>query len=138
MPAFSERSKKALASAHPKLRALFEEVVKTFDCSILYGFRGQAEQNEAVARGLSTKPWPTSMHNKYPSMAIDAAPYPIDWKDRERFYFFAGYVLRTAETMGIKIRLGLDWDQDHDLKDQTLFDLDHFELVEEEAQNPTV
>jgi len=25
-----------------------------------------------------------------PSDAVDVAPYPIDWNDKERFYYFAG------------------------------------------------
>lgn len=138
MPAFSERSKKALSSAHPKLRAVFEEVIKTVNCSILCGFRGEEEQDYAVAMGKSKRPWPTSEHNKYPSKAVDVAPFPIDWDDEARFYYFAGYVLRTAEAMGIKLRFGGDWNGNFQLKDESWFDLDHFELVEEGYSAPTV
>ena len=64
-----------------------------------------------------------------PSLAIDAAPSPIDWNDRERFFYFAGVVKGVAEEMGIKIRWGGDWDGDNDFDDQTFDDLVHFELV---------
>lgn len=138
MPSFGESSRKALDTAHPKLRALFEEVVKTVDCTVICGFRDQAAQDLAVAMGKSKRSWPESKHNSYPSMAVDVAPYPIDWRDEKRFYYFAGYVQRVAESMGIKIRFGGDWDGDYDLKDQNFFDLDHFELVEERAENNPV
>ena len=56
------------------------------------------------------------------------APYPIDWNDKERFYFFAGYVKGIASQMGIELRWGGDWDSDNQLHDQTFMDLPHFEL----------
>jgi len=62
-------------------------------------------------------------------MAVDVAPYPIDWDDLGGFYMFAGYVLRVAETMGIKIRYGGDWDGDRKTTDQRFKDLPHFELL---------
>lgn len=133
MPQFGERSRGALVTAHPKLRALFEEVVKTVDCTVICGFRNQADQDLAVAMGKSKASWPKSKHNTYPSLAVDVAPYPIDWKDERRFYYFAGYVKGVADRMGIKIRFGGDWDGDFDLKDQNFFDLDHFELVDDSA-----
>ena len=61
-------------------------------------------------------------------MALDVCPYPIDWNDKDRFYNFAGLVKGIAISMDIKIRWGGDWDGDNDLKDQTFFDLPHFEL----------
>ena len=45
-----------------------------------------------------------------------------------RFYNFAGTVQGVAKMLNIKIRWGGDWDSDNDLKDQTLYDLPHFEL----------
>ncbi len=60
---------------------------------------------------------------------MDVAPYPIDWNDTKRFYMFVGYVLRTAQEMGIDVRTGADWDSDFDVLDQTFNDLPHWELV---------
>ena len=129
MPQFGERSARALETAHPDLQRLFVEVIKHYDCSVLEGHRGQVAQEEAVAKGLSKTHWPDSKHNKYPSLAVDVAPYPINWKDTERFYHFAGFVKGVAEMLGIKIRCGCDWDGDTDLHDQTFMDLPHFELL---------
>ena len=41
----------------------------------------------ATARreGRSKLSWLESKHNCEPSRAVDIAPYPIDWDDRERF-----------------------------------------------------
>ena len=63
--------------------------------------------------------------------AVDVAPYPIDWNDRERFTYFAGYVMGIAAKMGIKLRWGGDWDRDHNLKENSFDDLPHFEIYGE-------
>ena len=129
MPQFGEKSARALATCHPDLIRLFTEVVKRYDCAVLEGHRNEADQNKAFDDGLSEKQWPDGKHNKLPSDALDASPYPIDWKDKERFYHFAGYVLGVADQLGITIRWGGDWDRDKDFKDQRFQDLVHFERV---------
>lgn len=129
MPTFSAQSQERLKQCHPELIRLFNEVIKNMDCTILCGFRPQDEQEEAVRTGKSKEHWPNSKHNKFPSLAVDVAPSPIDWNDKIKFYYFIGYVLGTAQQMGIKIRSGSDWSMDHNLKNQTFFDLPHFELV---------
>ena len=68
------------------------------------------------------------LSNANPSRAVDVAPYPIDWSDRERFTYFAGFVKGIASQMGIDIIWGGDWDNDTDLKDNGFDDLVHFEL----------
>ena len=128
MPSFSGPSKKRLATCDKKLQTLFNEVVKHFDCSVLCGHRGEEEQNKAYKAGNSQKQFPHGKHNKLPSNAVDVAPYPIDWDDRERFQYFAGFVLGTAKQLNINIRYGGDWDGDNDLKDNDFDDLVHFEI----------
>lgn len=129
MPEFGPRSERALETAHPDLQRLFCEVIKHYDCSVLEGHRGQVAQEEAVQKGLSKTHWPDSKHNKVPSLAVDVAPWPIDWNDTQRFYHFAGFVKGIAAMMNIPIRQGCDWDGDSDLKDQTFMDLPHVELL---------
>lgn len=131
MPSFSNVSQARLATCRPELQSLFNEVVKEFDCSILCGHRDKQDQEAAVAAGKSKTPWPTSKHNKTPSMAVDAAPYPIDFKNRERIVLFAGFVLGKASSMGIKIRWGGDWNRDWDSVHERFSDLVHFELINE-------
>lgn len=129
MPKFGQVSKQRLGECHPDLQRLFQAVVKHYDCSVLCGFRDEATQAQAFADKKSTKQFPHSKHNHFPSIAVDVAPYPIDWGNIEQFRHFAGFVEGVALGMGIKIRSGGDWDGDKDFTDQTLIDLPHFELV---------
>lgn len=129
MPSFGDKSKAMLASCDPQLQSVFSEVVRFYDITILQGHRGQVEQDRAYSEGKSKVKWPNGKHNVHPSLAVDAAPYPIDFEDRERFFFLAGMVMGVAALMGIKIRWGGDWDKDMDFTDQKFDDLMHFEVV---------
>ncbi len=128
MPSFSRRSRHRLRTCDERLQVLFDRVVKDFDCTILQGHRGRVAQNQAFQNGRSRLQWPEGNHNRYPSHAIDVAPWPIDWDDLRRFYFFGGFVLGIASELAIPIRFGGDWDGDEDLNDQTFNDLVHFEI----------
>jgi peptidoglycan L-alanyl-D-glutamate endopeptidase CwlK len=128
MPRFGSSSKKNLSEAHPDLVRLFEEVIKHYDCSVIEGHRPQSEQDAAYHSGKSKVQWPNSKHNSTPSMALDVVPYPIDWNDTKRFYYFGGFVKGVAAKLGLDIRWGGDWDSDNDFKDQSFHDLPHFEL----------
>ena len=128
MYAFSKMSLDRLKTCETKLQVLFEVVIKHFDCKVTDGHRGMHEQNEYYAMGNSTKRFPDSKHNAYPSRAVDVAPYPIDWNNIKRFYYFSGIVKGIAAMLDIPIVWGGDWDNDTDLDDQKLMDLVHFEL----------
>jgi len=137
MPAFGKRSTANLEEAHPDLQTIFNEVIKYFDCSVIDGHRGEKEQNKAfnsIPKKSHLK-YPASKHNKIPSMAVDAVPYPISWKDIDRMRYFAGYVMGIANLLknrGIidhNVRWGGDWDKDTEVKDNKFQDFPHFELV---------
>lgn len=128
MPKFSRKSHETLYTCHGYIQKVFEEVIKNYDCTILTGHRGEEYQTDVFRQGLSKLNWPDSKHNVQPSLAIDAAPYPIMWQDKKRFYHFAGYVLGIADKLGVTMRWGGDWDSDRDLNDQSFMDLVHFEL----------
>lgn len=130
MPQFSPASLAKLATCDSRLRAIFEKVVSSADCTILEGHRDQQRQAAAVAAGASKTPWPKSKHNRLPSLALDAAPYPIDWQDRERMSLFAGFVLGVAFEQGVAVRWGGDWNGDFRVADNNFDDLVHFELME--------
>ena len=134
---FSPRSQKKLEAVHPALRRLFRIVLKHMDCAILEGHRIKELQDIYFDSKKSKLEWPNSKHNQTPSLAVDVAPYPINWKDEKRFYYFAGIVKGVASQMNINIRWGGDWDGDTDLNDQTFFDLVHFELVGDEYVEDT-
>lgn len=129
MPKFGKTSQERLDQCHPDLRLLFIAVVRGFDCSVLCGHRDEKEQNDAFLGNRSKLKFPDSKHNKEPSTAIDVVPWPINWENLNRFYMFGGYALAKAETLGIKIRWGGDWDGDTMTADQKFMDLPHFELI---------
>ena len=113
-----------------QLQEVFEQVVEHFDCTILEGHRGEDRQNQMISEGKSQLDWPNSNHHSSPSSAVDIAPYPIDWNNRNRFTYFAGYVLGTAHSLGYAIRWCGDWDADTETNDNRFDDLVHFEIAE--------
>lgn len=129
MPHFGEASLTKLATCDERLQRLFHEVIRHFDIRIIQGHRGQLEQDGYFDEGKSKLRWPLSKHNQRPSLAVDVAPYPIDWENTNRFFYLAGLVEGTAEMMGIPIRWGGDWDSDKDFSDQRFNDLPHFEIL---------
>jgi peptidoglycan L-alanyl-D-glutamate endopeptidase CwlK len=134
MPHFGLTSRKRLDTCHKDLQAIFVEVVKGFDCAILCGHRDEVAQMLAYESGKSQLTWPDSKHNTFPSMAVDVAPWPLDWNDRGAFYMLAGYVLCTADRLRAegrithRLRYGGDWNGNHNTRDQKLHDLPHYEL----------
>jgi len=134
MPKFGKKSLENLNTCDPRLIEIFTEVVKTWDCTVLCGHRGQVEQDKAYTEKRSKLKFPQSKHNAYPSKAVDVAPYyanvGIAWNDLGGFYMFAGYVMRVAEELGYKLRYGGDWDGDKRTADQTFNDLPHFEIID--------
>jgi peptidoglycan L-alanyl-D-glutamate endopeptidase CwlK len=129
MPRYSQRSKDRLATCHNHLQVLFNEVIKHFDCTILEGTRDKEAQDKYFKEGKTKVKYPNSKHNRFPSLAVDVAPYPVDWRNTARFYYFAGFVKGIAMQMGIKIRWGGDWDGDTEVRDQSFNDLPHFEVI---------
>lgn len=126
---YGKRSLRNLKEAHEELQDLFNEVIKYYDCAIIEGHRNKEEQDEAFHAGKSKLKWPKSKHNSQPSVAVDVIPWPVDWDDYQRFYYFGGLVKGIAVQMKIPIRWGGDWDSDNNFKDQRFNDLIHFELT---------
>ena len=133
MPKFSRKSKEILFTCEEDLQVVMNDVVRITDIKIISGLRGEEEQNYLFRMNLSKNMFPNSRHNSEVvgalSEAVDIAPYPVNWKDLEKFYYVAGIVMGVAGMLGIELRWGGDWDQDDDLHDQTFMDLGHFELV---------
>jgi hypothetical protein len=112
-----------LATCHPDLRRFVEELVEGIDAgelatagvrdvTVLCGHRGKAEQDQAFERGTSKLRWPNSKHNQQPSLAVDIAPYPIDWDNLPAFDVLRGYALGVAARLGIRLRV-ISWDRPH-------------------------
>lgn len=128
-PEFSPYSLKRLNGCHPLLQELMNDAINRFDFTILCGHRNKISQNMLYRNNRSKVYWPNSKHNVKPSEAIDIAPFPINWHDRERFIYLAGIILGIAYKKRIPIRWGGDWDNDTEVKDNKFDDLGHYELV---------
>jgi len=153
MPKYSKSSSSKLATAHQDLQTIFNYVIKDFDNTILFGHRTAEEQFELYKKGrrldrnglwiiydkrkvvtycdgLKKK----SKHNENLSLAVDACPWPINFKDEETIYHFAGIVLGWAAALkkygAIEhdIIWGGNWDDDSNLHDQNFYDLLHFQI----------
>ena len=130
MPRFGKSSKKRLLTCDNRLQDVFNEVIKYVDCSVLEGHRGEERQNKLKEEGKSKVSYPKGRHNASPSRAVDVVPYPVDWKARERFHLFSGFVLGVASGLGITLRWGGDWNMNFEVDDNQFDDFPHFELVD--------
>lgn len=126
----SRSSLEKLRTCDGRLQRVVLEVAQHWPCVVLEGHRGKEAQDAAVARGMSKTPWPESEHNELPSRAVDVAPLPLNWKDREAFTHFAGKVLGIAAVLGVPLRWGGDWKRDGTPANDKFYDGPHFELVE--------
>lgn len=144
-----------LGTCHPDLQRIIlrAEAISPMDFTVLEGLRSTQRQGELYAQGR-TKPGKivTSVdgqnrrskhqavhritrepvaddHPEACSLAIDLAPYPVNWDRAWAFDVLAGVILTAAHQMGIALRWGGDWDGDWDRSDQRLTDAPHFELL---------
>lgn len=135
MPKFSQESFSKLSTCHIDLQVIFFEVVKSFDCTVLQGFRNERDQEAAFNAGNTKLHWPFGKHNSQPSFAVDVSPYPIDFDNSKRLYWFSGYVLGIAQRLKDEgkvthsLRWGGNWSGDHRLPEQSFNDLVHYEIV---------
>lgn len=130
MAKFSTKSKERLKTCHINLQVVLLEAIEEIDFVVLCGTRSVEEQQALYAQGR-TKPgkivtWidgvtKKSNHNHLPSLAVDVAPYPIDWENLERFKYLAKVIKRIALENNIELRWGGDWKKNKDYP--------HFELA---------
>ena len=122
---FGKRSRKRLEGVDAKLVNVLNELIKIMDVTVIEGLRSAERQKELLAKGATKVKYSKHMEGK----AVDIAPYPIDWEDRERFHLFAGFVLGIANQMGINVRWGGDWNRNFEVDDNMFDDFPHFELI---------
>lgn len=131
---FSQRSLDNLNECHPDLQLIAHEAIKYFDFVVYEGYRGKEDQDKYFFEGKSKVRFPNSKHNKSPSMAFDAAPYPINWDRTGAFYFMAGIMIAVAKRLkdegkiSHNLRWGGDFNRDRNLYNDKFIDLPHFEL----------
>lgn len=130
MPVFGSRSNAAIDTVDPRLQKVLREAIKYIDFSALEGYRDEARQNAAFNKGLSKVRWPHGKHNKRPALAVDVAPFPIDWTDTERFVYLAGWIMAIGRLQGVRLRWGADWNRNNLIRDEKFLDWGHFEIDE--------
>ena len=122
MYTFGTKSQKELSSVHQDLQALFLEVIKHRNCSIISGIRSQEEQQALYAKGR-TLPGDIVTHKDginrrsyhQSGMAVDVLPYFSDephirWRDKEAFLEFGNFV------QGVAVMLKRYGAIDHDIE----------------------
>jgi peptidoglycan L-alanyl-D-glutamate endopeptidase CwlK len=124
MPKFGKKSQERLRGVNSELVNVLFELVKIMDVTIIEGVRSQERQDRLVAEGKSK----TKFSKHITGRAVDLAPYPIDWEDRDRFHYMGGMLRGIAHQMGVKVRWGGDWDGDGETRDNNFDDLVHIEL----------
>ncbi len=121
---FGKRSRERLKGVDPRLVNVLNELIKMMDVTVIEGLRSAERQKKLLKKGATKVKYSKHMEGK----AVDLAPYPIDWEDRDRFYYMGGMVRGIAKQLGIKIRFGGDWDSDGETKDNQFDDLVHIEI----------
>jgi peptidoglycan L-alanyl-D-glutamate endopeptidase CwlK len=124
MPRFGKRSRERLKGVDSRLVNILNELVKIMDVTIIEGLRTKERQEELVSQGKSQ----TKFSKHIEGRAVDLAPYPVDWEDRERFHYMGGMIRGIGKQMGVNVRWGGDWDSDGEIKDNKFDDLVHVEI----------
>ena len=121
---FGKRSRDRLKGVDSRLVNVLNQLIKIMDVTIIEGLRSAARQQDLLKKGATKVKYSKHMEGK----AVDIAPYPIDWDDRERFHYMGGMVRGIAKALNLNIRWGGDWDSDGDVKDNGFDDLVHIEI----------
>jgi len=124
MPKFGKRSLDRLKGVDARLQNVLNELVKIMDVTIIEGVRTKERQEELLKQGATKTKFSKHIEGK----AVDLAPYPIDWKDRDRFHYMCGMIRGIGHMMNVPVRVGADWDSDGETKDNNFDDLVHVEI----------
>ena len=159
MPSFGEGSQKKLNTCEPEIREICDEAIKMLDFSIITGHRTQEQQNALYpkytkllwpdgkhnsfpSRAIDIAPYipPYGAIFGSKSQCLDIqAKLLAEGKSRslgqindfvkKSYARLIGHIEAIAFSKGIEIRVGIDWDGDFNMLDQTFHDLGHWELV---------
>ena len=123
---FGKRSRERLKGVDTRLINVLNELIKMMDVTIIEGVRTKERQAKLLKQGATKVKYSKHMEGK----AVDLAPYPIDWNNRDGFYYMGGMIRGIAKQLGLNIRFGGDWDSDGDTKDNSFDDLVHVEILD--------
>lgn len=113
-----ERSRKNLEGVHPDLVKVVERAIKLTeqDFTVIEGLRTVERQRELLKQGFTK-----TMNSRHlTGHAVDIAPYPINWDNKDRFIEVSKFVKQAAKELGVAIVWGGDW--------KGSWDMPHYEL----------
>ena len=100
MPRFGKKSKERLKGIDTRLVKVLNELIKIMDVTIIEGIRSAERQEELLEKGATKVKYSKHMEGK----AVDLAPYPIDWNNRDGFHYMGGMIRGIAHQLGVKVR----------------------------------
>lgn len=109
MPTFGSKSRAARDTCDDRLIYTLDYTIQRIDCSVVWGHRGETEQQEAFTSGNSQLRWPLSNHNALPSTAVDVVPWPTGYSSLPEFYELASYMYAGAAEIGVHLEWGGHW-----------------------------
>ena len=109
MPAFGTKSRERRDTCEESLIQALDYTIQRIDCSVVWGHRGEAEQQRAFADRRSKLQWPLSNHNSLPSQAVDVIPWPTGYNSLPEFYELASYMFAGAAQIGVHLKWGGHW-----------------------------
>ena len=114
------RDEDRLRGVHPDLARLVRRARRTTTFSVIEGLRSLDRQRDLVARGASR----TMLSRHLTGHAVDLAPIPLDWTNRESFRALADVMAAAAAAEGVHLKWGGAF--------RGFFDGPHFELPEDQ------
>tara|TARA_R110002110_G_scaffold85968_3_gene224284 strand:- start:1061 stop:1453 length:393 start_codon:yes stop_codon:yes gene_type:complete len=128
MPKFGKRSKQRLKGVDQRLVSVLNELIKIMDVTIIEGVRSTEKQQEYFSKGKSKIDGINKKGQHQLGKAVDLAPYPINWDDRDRMHYMGGMLRGIGKQLNLNIRWGGDWDSDGEVADNSFDDLVHIEI----------
>jgi len=127
------RHEHRLTGVSPDLVAVVRRAAEIMPITVIEGVRTAKRQAELYAQGRNGDPRPIvtwTMASKHiTGQAVDIGPHPLDWNDRKAFLALAGAMFAAAQSLGVRIRWGGDFDMDGKIMERGEADLVHFETV---------
>jgi len=125
---YGKRSLSRLKGIDPRLREVLDHLIKIMDVTVIEGVRSAKTQAKYFKDGKSKIDGVSKKSQHQKGKAVDIAPYPIDWNDRDRLHLMGGMLRGIGLLLNYKLRWGGDWDSDGVTKDNKFDDLVHIEI----------
>lgn len=121
------RSEERLATCDKRLQRITERADKRMPLVVIGGERDREQQRQNIINGVS---WTMdSLHLRRPSLAVDLAPKPIDWKNISAFFKLKEIMFEEAAADGVTLRWGADWNM-NGRTERGENDYGHYEIYE--------